>query len=205
MSPEEVQTALHRIESEADPNVRALLLAAVVSEAFRAEGFEPVVVGGSAIEFYTDGAYMSGDVDICWTGSRIPTPADQGRIMASLGAPRGGPRSWKWAGHFFDLLGPAEVYAAGEFKIMETPLGSVLMPPVEDLLVERIFAARCWTGPNPAAEDCAKKLLATALRGEIPVDWNEVGRVAALPAYDCADTVATMKQEVQASLAQAPQ
>jgi hypothetical protein len=202
MSSEEVQTALRRIESEADPNVKALLLAAVVSEAFRAEGFEPVVVGGSAIEFYTDGAYMSGDVDICWTGLRIPTPADQGRIMASLGAPRGGPRSWKWAGHFFDLLGSAETYAAGEFKLMETPLGNVLLPPVEDLLVERIFAARCWTGPNPSAEDCARKLLATALRGDIPVDWNEVERVAALPAYDCSAAVAAMKREVEASLAQ---
>ena len=111
MNSDELQSALHRIESETDPNVRALLLAAVVSEAFRAEGFEPVVVGGSAIEFYTDGAYMSGDVDICWTGLRIPTPADQGRVMASLGAPRGGPRSWKWAGHFFDLLGPADAQA----------------------------------------------------------------------------------------------
>ena len=202
MSSEEVQTALRRIESETDPNVKALLLAAVVSEAFRAEGFEPVVVGGSAIEFYTDGAYMSGDVDICWTGLRIPTPAEQGRIMASLGSPRGGPRSWKLAGHFFDLLGPAEVYAHHDFSRMETPLGQVVLQPVEDLLVERVFAALCWTGPNPDAEACARKLFASALRGEIDVDWSEVERVSALPAYDCAAVVARMKREVEASLAQ---
>ena len=201
MNPEELQSALRRIESETDPNARALLLAAVVSEAFRAEGFEPVGVGGSAIEFYTDGAYMSGDVDICWTGSRIPTPADQGRVMASLGAPRGGPRSWKWEGHFFDLLGPAEVYAKHDFARMTTPLGQVVLQPVEDLLVERVFAARCWTGPNPSAEDCARKLLASALRGGIDVDWSEVERVAALPAYDCLAVVIAMKQEVEASLA----
>lgn len=200
MNQEEIQAALRSVESETDPNVKALLLAAIVSGAFRDAGFEPVVVGGSAIEFYTDGAYMSGDVDICWTGLRIPTPADQGRIMASLGSPRGGPRTWKLAGLFFDLLGPAETYAAGEFKLMQTPMGTVLLPPVEDLIVERIFAARCWTGPNPAAEDCARKLLATALRGGLRVDWQEVARVAALPAYDCAGEVAAMKEELETSL-----
>ncbi len=205
MEPGDVQSALRRIESETDLNVRSLLLAAVVSEAFREVGFEPVVVGGSAIEFYTDGAYMSGDVDICWTGQRVPTPADRGRVMASLGAPRGGPRSWKLAGLFLDLLGQVETYADGEFKFMETPLGAVLLPPVEDLLVERIFAARCWTGPDPVAEDCARKLLAAALRGDIPVDWREVERVAALPAYDCAAVVTTMKREVEASLAGSPE
>jgi hypothetical protein len=42
-----------------------LLLAGVVSEFFREREFEPVVVGGSAIAFYTDGAYMSGDTNIC--------------------------------------------------------------------------------------------------------------------------------------------
>ena len=205
MNNEDIQSALRFIEAERDPAAKALLLAAVVSEAFRAEGFEPVVVGGSAIEFYTDGAYMSGDVDICWTGQRVPTPADQGRIMASLGAPRGGVRSWKWAGHFFDLLGQVETYAEQDYSRVVTPLGQVVLQPVEDLLVERIFAARCWTGPNPAAEDCARKLLATALRGDITVDWNEVARVAALPAYDCASAVAAMKQEVETSLAQAEQ
>ena len=41
----------------------------------------------------------------------------------------------------------------------------------------------------------------SALRGEIDVDWQEVERVAALPAYDCAAVVCAMKQEVEASLA----
>jgi hypothetical protein len=45
-------------------------------------------------------------------------------------------------------------------------------------------------------------LLATALRGDIPVDWSEVTRVASMPAYGCAEEVAAMKQEVEASLAQ---
>ena len=64
MTADEIQRALNAVQTETDLNAKALLLAGLVSELFREKGFEPVVVGGSAIEFYTDGAYMSGDTDI---------------------------------------------------------------------------------------------------------------------------------------------
>ena len=63
MTTSEITAALGVIRAENDLNSKALLLAGLVSELFRQRGFEPVVVGGSAIEFYTDGAYMSGDTD----------------------------------------------------------------------------------------------------------------------------------------------
>lgn len=85
MTTEEIQSALQHIEQEADPNLKSLLLAALISEEFRAAGFEPVVVGGSAIEFYTDGAYMSGDTDICWKGAKVPTPVEKAAVLALLG------------------------------------------------------------------------------------------------------------------------
>ncbi len=66
MTTAEITAALGIIRAETDLSAKALLLAGLVSELFRERGFEPVVVGGSAIEFYTDGAYMSGDTDICW-------------------------------------------------------------------------------------------------------------------------------------------
>lgn len=65
MTTAEINTALDLVRQEPDLNATALLLAGLISELFRERGFEPVVVGGSAIEFYTDGAYMSGDTDIC--------------------------------------------------------------------------------------------------------------------------------------------
>ncbi len=202
MISEETREALRRIESEKDASVKALLLAALVSGVFRQAGFAPVIVGGSAIEFYTDGAYMSGDVDICWSGPHLPGPADQARAMIACGAGPGGPRTWKVAGLFVDLLGAVETFATSDYASMDTPLGSVVLQPVEDLIVERVFAARCWTGPNAAAEDCARKLLATALAGGLTVDWLEVERIAALPAYDCIQSVQAMKKEVTAALAE---
>lgn len=74
MTTVEITAALAVIRDEADLNSKSLLLAGLVSELFRERGFEPVVVGGSAIEFYTDGAYMSGDTDISWTGWSMPSP-----------------------------------------------------------------------------------------------------------------------------------
>ncbi|WP_461783421.1 hypothetical protein [Prosthecobacter sp.] len=74
MTTAEITSALDVIRAETDLNAKALLMAGLVSELFRERGFEPVVVGGSAIEFYTDGAYMSGDTDICWAGLWPPTP-----------------------------------------------------------------------------------------------------------------------------------
>ena len=65
MTADEIAAALTLVREETDLNSKSLLLAGLVSELFRERGFEPVVVGGSAIEFYTDGAYMSGDTDIC--------------------------------------------------------------------------------------------------------------------------------------------
>ena len=65
MTLEAIQLALSDITAEADPTLRHLKLASLASAIFRERGIELVVVGGSAIEFYTEGAYASGDIDLC--------------------------------------------------------------------------------------------------------------------------------------------
>ena len=136
MTPDEMQKAVSLIENETDANARALLLAALVSEEFRARGFEPVIVGGSAIEFYTDGAYMSGDVDVCWKGGRTPTAADRAGVMAAVpGVEPLGTRCWKLFDLYLDLLGEVTTYTPENYTKMATPLGTIVLQPVEDLLV----------------------------------------------------------------------
>jgi len=41
---------------------RAMKLSGLITTLFASHGF-PLVVGGSAVEFYTEGGYMSGDID----------------------------------------------------------------------------------------------------------------------------------------------
>ena len=202
MTAEEMKQAASLIEHETDANSKALLVAAIVSEEFRARGFEPVIVGGSAIEFYTDGAYMSGDVDVCFAGSKIPTPVDIASVMGVLpGVEHIGIRTWKAFDVFLDMMLALNRHGDTPNVALRTPLGQVVVLSVEEVLVERVFSARCWTGFNMNDEDCAKKLMAAILRGRISCNWEAATKIAGGPAYRCAEELTKMKLEVEAELA----
>ena len=200
MTDDEIAEALASIESGSDSSEQAILLAALVSEVFREAGFEPVVVGGSAIEIYTEGAYRSGDVDICFSGVPRPGLDERARLMRERLHAQGSLRTWKVAHHFIDLLGELETVSEHSLKSLETPLGEVVLMPIEELIAERVFIARGWQSPNIEAENCAKKLLATALNGDFEVDWKEAERIAALPIYDCLNHLKDLRSEVEKEL-----
>ena len=91
MTEEQIRRALADITAEADPTLKHLKMASLVSTSFRERGIELVVVGGSAIEFYTEGAYVSGDLDLCLVSpSRVDIRTRQ-EVMGRIGA-TGGPR-----------------------------------------------------------------------------------------------------------------
>lgn len=202
MTSEEIQRAVQMIGQEQDTNVKQLLLAALVSELFREKGFEPVIVGGSAIEFYTEGAYMSGDVDICWAGVRSPMEMECAEIMRQIpGADTKGGRSWRVSGLWIDLLGDLNSLSNTGASKLPTPIGTVVLIAVEDLLAGRVFSARKWTGFNEEEDHCARKLMTAALSGSIRIDWQEAERIAASSKYDCAEELRAMRSEVEAELA----
>ena len=64
MEQSAIQAAVEDISSEGDPSLKMLKLASICSALWRERGVELVVVGGSAIELLTDGAYVSGDLDL---------------------------------------------------------------------------------------------------------------------------------------------
>ena len=165
---------------------------------FRDAGVEIVVVGGSAIEFYTEGAYTSGDLDLCLVSPGSLSLRRRQELMGKLQA-EGGPRSWRVAGLFVDLLGHVENFARTQRREIAGPYGLVQVFQPEDLLVERVLVST-YPRPNEEARDCARKLLAVALRGQLEMDWPEVRRLAALPEYDnlaaCEHLVAEVSDEI---------
>lgn len=204
MTADEIAAALKLVREESDLNSKSLLLAGLVSELFRERGFEPVVVGGSAIEFYTDGAYMSGDTDICWAGWPQPTNEQRMEIMRQLPGIKshGGSKSWGIEGLWIDLLGEIDYRANKDLSRFDTPNGEVRLIPVEDALIGRVYAARKYcNGYDEKDDDCAKKLMAGVLSGRIPVDWDEAYRVAACSKYNCVPEFNAVKAEVEAELA----
>ena len=182
MTADEIQRVLADIAAETDPTLKHLKLASLVSAEFRERGIELVVVGGSAIEFYTEGAYVSGDLDLCLISpSRLDLRTRQ-ELMGKFGA-LGGPRSWQVAGQYVDLLGEVETQSRAPFGELNAPYGLVRLISPEDLLVERVLIS-VYPHRYEPADHCARKLIAGALSGHVELDWQEARRLAERP--ECA-------------------
>jgi hypothetical protein len=189
MTPDHIDERLREIDAAAEPSIRILCMAQLLRDLFEERGSRIVVVGGSAIELLTDGRYASGDVDICFRFERPPMRV-VAEIMAQVGA-TGGVRSFKRGSLFIDILGPVETLAKTDFREID----GVSIAKPEDLIAERVLMS-IYPQPNEQCRACAEILLAVALSGELPVDWNEVERVAALPEYEVLDELQTMKKAV---------
>lgn len=189
-----VREAIVDIASTEDLLERALKLSGLVTTLFADVGFSLVVVGGSAVEFYTEGGYMSGDIDFCRREiAHIPLRLAQ-EVMAKLGA-TGGPRSWRVCGLFVDLLGLLENESASPMRTVETPYVIVKLAPRELVLVERVLAAYY---PQPSAEalKTAKQMMACSLEDPL-MNWMEVERLADLSDFKVLRELRLLKTEVE--------
>jgi len=190
MTDAELARARVDIESTSDLLARAMKLAGLVTTLFREHGIHLVVVGGSAVEFYTEGGYMSGDIDFCRRSLKGPSLRLARDVLASIGGKSVG-RSWLVCGLHVDLLGIVESETSKEFRRLETPYGTVVMVPPELALVERVFYA-------VDSEDCvasARQMMAAALADDT-FDWTEAERLAASPEYGVLDELRRLKVEV---------
>jgi len=194
MDASKIKSALADITAEKDPTLKSLKMASLCSTLWAEHGVELVVVGGSAIEILTDGAYTSGDLDLCYTNQASLPLRQRQEVMGLLGA-KGGPRSWQVAGMFVDVLGAAESFARTPYRRVQGPYGEVRLMKPEDLLVERVLVS-AYPGENRAARDCARELAAVALAGAINVNWNEVLRIANLPEYRNVNECKALVREV---------
>jgi len=190
----DIEKTKRDIESTDDLLERALKLSGVVSRIFAEVGWPLVVVGGSAVEFYTEGVYMSGDIDFCRRRHAAIPPRLAQDLMSRLGG-EGGPRNWKVCGMFVDLLGVLENEARTELREIQTPYGAVTLVPFELVLVERLFTA---VYPTRRESDyaVAKKLAARAFANPEICDWNETSRIAGLPEFGIVRELEALKTEV---------
>jgi hypothetical protein len=139
--------------------------------------------GGSAIEFYTDGAYASGDLDLCLLPPTRSLPVKlRQEIMGELGG-KGGPRSREVAGMFVDILGQAEISGRTPLREPDAPYGKICLIDPEELLVERTLIS-VYPRRNKEALNCAGQLADVALSGATKLDRHETRRLARLPEYD---------------------
>ena len=190
MTTEELEAARRDIESTGDLLERAMKLAGLVTTLFRERGIPLVVVGGSAVEFYTEGGYMSGDIDFCRRSLRGPSLREIGDVLKPLGA-KGMGRNWQVCGIFVDILGIAEMESGKDCRTLETPYGEIKLIPPELALVERVLYAE----QDAECVASARQMMASALADE-SFDWDEAERIADLPDFKVLERLRRLKQEV---------
>jgi hypothetical protein len=102
-------------------------------------GQEPVLVGGAAVELYTRGAYVTGDLDL--VGS---VPSSVARALIAAGFVRRGRHWLHEAGEVF-LEFPGSALQAGEVAVRLSVGGcEVVVISAEDALADRLAAWKHW-------------------------------------------------------------
>ena len=192
MTEIDIKAAMADIESTSDLLERALKLSGLITTLFQRHGFPLVVVGGSAVEFYTEGGYMSGDIDFCRKTLNAIPPRLMQEIIAELDG-KGVARSWEVCGLCVDLLGLLENESVLPNREVETPYGTVRIIPPELALVERILIA--YYPPSAELLVTARKMMVAAL-GDSNFNWNEAERLAALPSFGVLDELRKLRMEV---------
>ena len=190
MTAGEIGKAKCDIEATADLLERAMKLSGLLTTLFQERGFPLVVVGGSAVEFYTEGGYMSGDIDFCRKTLKAVPPRLMQEIFESLGG-RGLGRNWLICGLYVDLLGVLETESKLPERTLETPYGTVRILPPELALVERILYAE----QDAECVASARQMMAAAL-ADGSFDWAEAKRLAALPDFAVAERLDALKREI---------
>ena len=190
MTDAEIDCAKADIAATGDLLERALKLSGLVTTLFQEQGFPLVVVGGSAVEFYTEGGYMSGDVDFCRRSLKAIPLRLMADVMSRLGGKSLG-RNWLVCGIYVDFLGLLESETTLPNRELETPYGRVFFLPPELALVERIIFSESSAECLPSA----RQMMAAALQDE-RFDWAEARRLADLPDFKVLPRLEEMRKEV---------
>ena len=135
---DQLRSRLGEAARAADAGERTLLLAAVLTDAFKAVGWQPVLVGGAAVEVYTRAAYMTADLDFV-----APSGTATRRVMEALGFRREG-RVWYEAELGIVVEIPSSTLAPARATEIEVEGVAVAIIEIEDLIVDRLAAWKYW-------------------------------------------------------------
>lgn len=178
------------IEATTDLLERALKLSGLITTIFAERGFPLVTVGGSAVEFYTEGGYMSGDIDFCRKTLKSVPPRIMQEVAESLGG-KGLGRNWLICGLYVDILGLLESETVLPERVVETPYGEVRLLAPELVLVERILYAEQDAECIPSA----RQMMIACLK-DSKFNWAEAERLASLPDFKVAERMRELKREL---------
>lgn len=122
-----------------DPVRRNIKIAALIAESLRDIGQDPILVGGSAVEFYTRGGHSTADMDFVTPGGPKLVAIMQGLGFEKIGKDFVDKKRRIYVEFPGSFLGAAEI--ANTVTIDEIPLKVI---SIEDLIVDRLCAYKFW-------------------------------------------------------------
>lgn len=154
---------LSALRVEKDPLRRKLVALGILTDQLASTGLTPVLVGGSAVEFYTAGGYATKDVDLA-----LPVSDAVDLAFRDLGFQKEG-RYWYRAD--LDLLFEAPAGdLAGETSprtTIEIDGWKIAVIGVEDLILDRL---RAWVHWKSGEDERWTRRLVSLYRSKI--DWS---------------------------------
>ncbi len=163
--PEWVGQALRRAGAIEEPLKRRLYLVAALTRLLEPRGIRPVVVGGTAMAWYTLGGYSTLDVDLV-----VPDREALGQALAALGFEhQPGHRHWYHPDLDVAIEAPDEVLAGSTERVQEIQVDglSAFVIGLEDLVMDRLRAFVHWRSSSDG--EWAHRLLAAHHE---EVDWE---------------------------------
>lgn len=178
MEATELRRRVDALDAEPDRMRRRLVALGALTARLAADGIEPILVGGCALEVYTDGGYSTKDVDLA-----LPHSHEVDVAFAELGFEK---RGRFWIRPELDLLfeAPAPAGLPGETAPrteIEVDGFRVVILGVEDLLIDRLRAWVHWKSD----EDGRWAARLAALYAE-ELDWSYLRTTVGGDAAECA-------------------
>ncbi len=140
---------------ERDNLRRKIMFAGFLASKLSEKNVQIIVVGGGAVEIYTAGHFSTGDLDLAVSDKKLTES-----LLQDLGFEKTG---MVWAS---EQLGIAVHVLEGSYsgnysktRIIKAGKYSVRLAAIEDLIVNRLNAAKYWKGNVQAELEQAKALL----------------------------------------------
>lgn len=118
---------------------RGARLASIIAEALRPTGRDPVLVGGAAVEFYTQGEYTTSDIDMVTDGGK-----DLVKIMTSLGFKKIGKDFVDKKNKVYVEFPGSSLKASERTRKIQVGTRIFRIISIEDLIVDRLNAFKFW-------------------------------------------------------------
>ncbi len=130
---------LEKASKEKDDALRGVKIASVISDALKEIDEKPILVGGAAVAFYTDGRYTTKDIDLIAVGGK-----ELEKIMNQLGFVKYGKdfinnKLKIYIEFSSEILGATEKFA--EISVDGRNLNII---SIDDLIVDRLCAFKFW-------------------------------------------------------------